>query len=213
MLQLLVWTSTTVCRQTYLPIYFLLRIRPKLVRFLLSSSVYWSICDVGVPQKWQTGENSVSASNFCFKLGQNVAQTFEMLKVPFVEETGRTQVCEWFSKSKRFWLILTMPNAQYIHQHARHENVDQVRELYCWTEELLTMKWLTCLEFYVCQLGAYRKTFWTCVILPQNLCLICWMRSRGRFMATHGRQFHTFLREKFLSFLRTEDGFKGKETW
>jgi hypothetical protein len=38
---------------------------------------------------------------FCFKLGQNAAKTFEMLKVPFVEETGRTQVFVWFSKCKR----------------------------------------------------------------------------------------------------------------
>jgi len=34
---------------------------------------------------------------FCFKLGENVEQSFEMLKVPFGEETGRTQVFEGFS--------------------------------------------------------------------------------------------------------------------
>jgi len=38
------------------------------------------------------------------------------------------------------------------------------------------------------------------------------MRSRKRFMATHGRQFHTLPPETLLSFLSTEDGFKGKET-
>ena len=38
---------------------------------------------------------------FCIKLGQNAAQSFEMLKVPFGEETGRTQVSEGFSKYKR----------------------------------------------------------------------------------------------------------------
>jgi hypothetical protein len=37
---------------------------------------------------------------FCFNLGKNAAQTFEMLKVPFGEEAGRTQVFEWFSKCK-----------------------------------------------------------------------------------------------------------------
>jgi hypothetical protein len=37
------------------------------------------------------------------------------------------------------------------------------------------------------------------------------MRSRKKFMATCGRQFHTFPPETLLSFHRTEDGFKGKE--
>jgi hypothetical protein len=37
-----------------------------------------------------------------------------------------------------------------------------------WTEELLTMKLLTCLEIHLCQLAAYWKTFWTCVILPPD---------------------------------------------
>ena len=51
-----------------------------------------------------------------------------MLKLPFGEEMGRTQVFEWNSKSKSVGPMLMMPNAQYIHQHARHENVGQVRE-------------------------------------------------------------------------------------
>jgi hypothetical protein len=38
------------------------------------------------------------------------------------------------------------------------------------------------------------------------------MRSKRRFMATHDRQFHTLPPETLLSFLRTEDGFKGKDT-
>jgi hypothetical protein len=51
--------------------------------------------------------------------------------------------------------MFMMPNAQYIHQHARHENVDQVRELFFETEDLLTMKLLTFSEFHLCHLGAY----------------------------------------------------------
>jgi len=39
---------------------------------------------------------------FCFKLGQNAAQSFEMLKGPFGEERGRTQVFEGFSNCKKF---------------------------------------------------------------------------------------------------------------
>ena len=52
-----------------------------------------------------------------------------MLKVPLGEEMGRRQVFECFSKSKSVGPVLTMPNAQFIHQHAGHENVDQVREI------------------------------------------------------------------------------------
>jgi hypothetical protein len=37
---------------------------------------------------------------------------------------------EWFSNCKRVWPMLTMPNAQDIYQHVRHENVDQIRELF-----------------------------------------------------------------------------------
>ena len=66
---------------------------------------------------------------FCFRVGQNAAQTFEMLKETFGEETGRTQFFEWISKCKNVGPMLTMPDVQFIHEHARHENVDQVREI------------------------------------------------------------------------------------
>ena len=40
-------------------------------------------------------------TKFCFKLGKNTIGTFRMLKVAFGEQTvGRTEVFEWFSKSK-----------------------------------------------------------------------------------------------------------------
>jgi hypothetical protein len=39
---------------------------------------------------------------FCFKLGQNAAQTFEMLKVSFGEETGRNKFLSGFPSARGF---------------------------------------------------------------------------------------------------------------
>jgi hypothetical protein len=43
----------------------------------------------------------VSASNFALNSGKILHKLFEMLEVPFGEETGRTQVFEWFSMCRR----------------------------------------------------------------------------------------------------------------
>jgi hypothetical protein len=39
---------------------------------------------------------------FCFKLGKNTSETYEMLKIAFGDNAmGRTQTFEWFSRFKR----------------------------------------------------------------------------------------------------------------
>jgi hypothetical protein len=57
---------------------------------LLSKSVHCSVCDYGIPRKWQYVSNK-----FCFKLGKNAAETSKMSELAYTkQEMGRRQVFE-----------------------------------------------------------------------------------------------------------------------
>lgn len=74
-----------------------------LSKVLLSTSMFFSICDFGMSRKWQTQENSIFASKS--------VETFGTLKVTFEWQTvGRTQFLggylkKWCDLCWRWWML------------------------------------------------------------------------------------------------------------
>lgn len=85
-----------------------------------------------------------------------------------------------------------MLNSQYVHQHGRHENVDQGNE-FSLGNRTVTIHEVACI---------FGILFGSVQSIPGR---------HSEHMATHDRSFHTLSPEALLSFLRTQDGIKGKQ--
>ena len=99
---------------------------------------------------------------FCFKLGQNTAQTFWDVESTFWRRDR---------KNTSFWVVFqVLEGLTYVDDAKCSVYPSTCKMWKCgsskgtfhWTEELLTMKLLTCSGFHLRQLGRYWKTFWTC---------------------------------------------------
>jgi len=157
---------------------------------LLSINVCHLIWNSGVPIKWQTWRNSMSASNFALQWGKNATETFGEWAM------GRTQVFEWFSKFKSS--VILVEDAEHLGHPLMSKTMGWVKELVLENTEITLHEWW----FNFCKFRAFWKTIWLCIGLSPNLCSQCWVRSRRRIVSVCAKTFKKGLKEVHNSFWR-----------
>ena len=88
-----------------------------------------SICDIGVPGKWQTWKDSMSASNFVL-IWEKFYRNFQNVESNFWRaDSGKTTSLEWYADFKSS--MSSVEDAEQWRQPSvskLHENVDYVKE-------------------------------------------------------------------------------------
>jgi hypothetical protein len=148
---------------------------------------------------------------FCFKSGQNAAQPFEMLEVPLEKRREERKFLSGFPSVTGF------DKCWRCEMHGISINMQDmkmwIKELFLETEEFCYpwSCWRVRNFIYVSVEHTERHSEHVSVCHHIHAAPAEW-EVEGDFMATCARQFHTLPTETLLSFLRTKDGFRGKET-